>query len=192
MSRIEGNGIEKVEGWNQERSGPSAGGKETCHNVVAVLTDVVAMLTDIVAVLKNVVAVLKNVEAVLKNVMAALKNVMAARRNVGLVLMLAPLKKAVRGTLQHLVARTPATWVAFAKICGLTRTIRFSGFRPRSTCTGNMLQRSCEYGRKMLLPSVDNPCLLCSADFDDRPALLEHVRTVHGGLQRYTGMQCWR
>ena len=36
------------------------------------------------------------------------------------------------------------------------------------------------------------PCLLCSADFDDRPALLEHVRTVHGGLQRYTGMQCWR
>ena len=156
MSRIEGNGIEKVEGWNQERSGPSAGGKETCHNVVAVLTDVVAMLTDIVAVLKNVVAVLKNVEAVLKNVMAALKNVMAVRRNVGLVLMLAPLKKAVRGTLQHLVARTPATWVAFAKICGLTRTIRFSGIRPRSTCTGNMLQRSCEYGRKMLLPSVDN------------------------------------
>ena len=66
------------------------------------------------------------------------------------------LKKAVRGRLRHLVARTPATWVAFAKICGLTRTIRFSGFRPRSTCTGNMLQRSCEYGRKMLLPSVDN------------------------------------
>ena len=29
------------------------------------------------------------------------------------------------------------------------------------------------------------PCLLCSEDFDDRAAWLEHVNSDHGGLQRY-------
>ena len=29
------------------------------------------------------------------------------------------------------------------------------------------------------------PCLLCEADFDERPALLQHINEKHGGLQRY-------
>ena len=29
------------------------------------------------------------------------------------------------------------------------------------------------------------PCLLCEADFDERPALLQHINKKHGGLQRY-------
>ena len=52
------------------------------------------------------------------------------------------------------------------------------------------LHRRCEKEELRMWPQeavamARQPCLLCSEDFDDRAAWLEHVNSDHGGLQRY-------